>query len=491
MGKLEDLDVLQKLKDSGAITPDEFEKVKNKVLADDVVDSNNQIKEDVKEIDHKETVMDQVKEHDDITDTLDNKVDTNKNGTITIKFNHLVIGIIIAILCITLVMTIIFKLQKDNQNIISNSNEIDITSDNVEQVNETFVENDDIVEEKNLLEQIEAIDPNNEYPVCIGEYGDYTEYWILDSEGKKIRFSDIDGFKEAIEIYKERANNTSENLEKSDINNNKEDLNNSDADNSNRYKTEIELKYDLITNGMSYYEVYNILGKPNHKTNGTNKTCTWLKDEMIIMIRFFDNKVLVKTIDENKKNEYNLDPATTRLIDFGEGYPLEDYLEDLNEWGVKYKVVKEENLEYKHNVVTKIEPNGCYIDKNTVITFTVSDNTYDMNVVVDVLYLLKLAGISNETYIENYDYDLGRYVGTNVKLVLKINGETIYNGNIETLSILHSTPIGEIRGKSTDKYNIDVTIEGVEVKEKINYYTRCNVDYQTFEICESSEYGGG
>ena len=114
-----------------------------------------------------------------------------------------------------------------------------------------------------------------------------------------------------------------------------------------------------------------------------------------------------------------------------------------------------------------------------------------MNVVVDVLYLLKLAGISNETYIENYDYDLGRYVGTNVKLVLKINGETIYNGNIETLSILHSTPIGEIRGKSTDKYNIDVTIEGVEVKEKINYYTRCNVDYQTFEICESSEYGGG
>ena len=66
MGKLEDLDVLQKLKDSGAITPDEFEKVKNKVLADDVVDSNNQIKEDVKEIDHKETVMDQVKEHDDI-----------------------------------------------------------------------------------------------------------------------------------------------------------------------------------------------------------------------------------------------------------------------------------------------------------------------------------------------------------------------------------------------------------------------------------------
>ena len=51
MGKLEDLDVLQKLKDSGAITPDEFEKVKNKVLADDVVDSNNQIKEDVKEID--------------------------------------------------------------------------------------------------------------------------------------------------------------------------------------------------------------------------------------------------------------------------------------------------------------------------------------------------------------------------------------------------------------------------------------------------------
>ena len=131
MGKLEDLDVLQKLKDSGAITPDEFEKVKNKVLADDVVDINNQIKEDVKTIDNKETIKYQVQEHDDIKDTLDNKVDTSKKGTITIKFNHLVTGIIIAILCITLAMIIIFNLQQDNQN-ISNSDKINTTNDDIE-----------------------------------------------------------------------------------------------------------------------------------------------------------------------------------------------------------------------------------------------------------------------------------------------------------------------------------------------------------------------
>lgn len=226
MGKLEDLDVLQKLKDSGAITPDEFEKVKNKVLADDVVDINNQIKEDVKTIDNKETIKDQVQEHDDIKDTLDNKVDTSKKGTITIKFNHLVTEIIIAILCITLAMIIIFNLQQDNQN-ISNSDKINTTNDDIERENE----NDDIVEEKNLLEQIEAIDPNNEYPVCIGEYGDYTEYWILDSEGKKIHFSDVEGFKNAIEIYKERANNTSKSNGNSNLNDNGYNTTNNNKEN--------------------------------------------------------------------------------------------------------------------------------------------------------------------------------------------------------------------------------------------------------------------
>ena len=57
--------------------------------------------------------------------------------------------------------------------------------------------------EPTLLEQIETIDPKNEYPVY---YNDYKEYWILDKEDKKIYFNDVESFKNAIEIYKEREN---------------------------------------------------------------------------------------------------------------------------------------------------------------------------------------------------------------------------------------------------------------------------------------------
>lgn len=134
MGKLEDLEVLQGLKDSGAITPDEFEKVKNKILADDVevIDTNNQIKEDVKPIDNKEIVTNQVKEYVDIKDTLDNKVDTSKKGTITIKFNHLITAIVLGIVAIIFVVCININKEKDiispeqNSNIPSNNNKVEV-----------------------------------------------------------------------------------------------------------------------------------------------------------------------------------------------------------------------------------------------------------------------------------------------------------------------------------------------------------------------------
>lgn len=122
MNKLEELEKLQKLKECGAITIDEFEQEKKKILNfnENIVDTTNQIKEDV--LDHKEAVTNQVKKYDDIKDTLDNKVDTNKKGTIKIKFNHLIIGIIVAIIVISLIIVLIFKLQQDNQD-ISNNNE--------------------------------------------------------------------------------------------------------------------------------------------------------------------------------------------------------------------------------------------------------------------------------------------------------------------------------------------------------------------------------
>lgn len=78
MEKLDELERLQRLRESGAITADEFEKVKNKILADDVeaVD-NKQIKEDV--VAHKETVTAKVKEHYNVENITNNKI-CNKCG---------------------------------------------------------------------------------------------------------------------------------------------------------------------------------------------------------------------------------------------------------------------------------------------------------------------------------------------------------------------------------------------------------------------------
>ena len=69
MGKLDDLERLHKLKESGAITTDEFEQEKKKILSsnEEVIEDTNQIKEDVKSIDKKGIVTDQVKIVEDIT----------------------------------------------------------------------------------------------------------------------------------------------------------------------------------------------------------------------------------------------------------------------------------------------------------------------------------------------------------------------------------------------------------------------------------------
>lgn len=141
MGKLDDLERLQKLKESGAITTDEFEKVKNKILADDVevIDTNNQIKEDVKPIDNKEIVTNQINrtcnkcgnellEDEKFCGKCGNKVNTNNKNVIKIKFNHLIIGFIAVILIIILSTTLTNKgnttdLNKDNINIETENKE--------------------------------------------------------------------------------------------------------------------------------------------------------------------------------------------------------------------------------------------------------------------------------------------------------------------------------------------------------------------------------
>lgn len=145
------------------------------------------------------------------------------------KIPIIIIAVWIVIIGVIIGIKAINSKKQDNQN-TSTNNEIvaeNTTNNDIEQENETVIEDDDTDEEKSLLEQIELIDPNNEYPVCYNEYG---EFWILDGEGKKIYFNDIEGFENAVEIYKERINNTFENSESFDTNNN---ANNDTSDKEN------------------------------------------------------------------------------------------------------------------------------------------------------------------------------------------------------------------------------------------------------------------
>lgn len=71
MGKLDDLEVLQKLRESGAITADEFEKVKKKILAEniEIIDSDNK-----NEIDEEQKIISDSIEKQETTTIVTNKV---------------------------------------------------------------------------------------------------------------------------------------------------------------------------------------------------------------------------------------------------------------------------------------------------------------------------------------------------------------------------------------------------------------------------------
>ena len=157
----------------------------------------------------------------------------------------------------------------------------------------------------NLLEQIELIDPNNEYPVCIGEYGDYTEYWILDSEGNKIRFSDIEGFKNAIEIYKERANNTSDNNDNSN-NSNSEDKQISNSNNQNT-KNNLNSNFD---NDEEEYEDTTITFSYNELKNKTEEE----------LVKLFKEKGLVPKVNKETREVPYVDERADTTVITNSGY---------------------------------------------------------------------------------------------------------------------------------------------------------------------------
>lgn len=262
----------------------------------------------------------------------------------------------------------------------------------------------------------------------------------------------------------------------------------------------------VINDNVSYDTTENFIDEIKSKyPNESEEICTngaeyWLLDTAGKKIYFYDlesfEKALGNTsINETSKNTTNnntnnqnsnktqneneLEPYTRHLIAFEEGFAIENYTETLDNWGIKYKVNKVQDLNFDDNVVTKIEPNNCYIDKNTIVTFSVSDNTYDMSVVVDTQYLVGLANIT------------GKYSGDKIQLTLKINGQIIFNGTTDVLGMVHSLSLGNISGKSTGTYNVEATVDGVTITKKINYNIRCNSYTQRFEIYAGGDIGGG
>lgn len=189
----------------------------------------------------------------------------------------------------------------------------------------------------------------------------------------------------------------------------------------------------------------------------------------------------------NKSNNSSVDTTITEnetekvYYSKSEGFDINEYLEDFKTNGLKYKITKVEDYDYKSNTVIEITPNYKYVEKGSTIEFKVADNTYTMNIIVDTGYLLDLADI---------DFTVDH--GNTVQLTLKINDKVYFDGITELNSMSVAKAIGSITGKDTVEYKVEATIEGVKIQKEINYVIRCyDKNYSTFEIYAGGDYGGG
>ena len=161
---------------------------------------------------------------------------------------------------------------------------------------------------------------------------------------------------------------------------------------------------------------------------------------------------------------------TVRVPNFSLGYELKHYTEDLDSLGIKYKIVKEQNLDYKDNTVAKVEHNGENIEKGTTITITVADNKYDMNINVNTEYLVSKAGLSESSSLKE------------VSLVLKINEEVVFNGTTPVENSMYEKSFGIYKGKPNN-LNIEATIQGKTITLVRNVDYMCTDNYDNkYEI---------
>ncbi|MBR2588668.1 MAG: zinc ribbon domain-containing protein [Bacilli bacterium] len=431
-------------------------------------------------------VIAEVDEKNIENEKLDNK---NGNGLNRLKRKNVFICLIVVVIICLVVVTSIISL--NHKNIDSNQQTImDSNTSEKEFKDPVTAELEETVQDQTEQGQLSGEDLleiiYSKYPELKSKEGyictDGEQYWILDKSGKKVYFDDLESFESALVMSytSDPSANYSQNIDNENNSSGKLTIQDNESTKSTDYS-----KGDTspdIREGMTYSEVIALLGKPQ-STSSTQytKNCVWIIGNDVLVVNFQGDRVFLVEYGKNATKEENkLDPETTHFIRYSTGFKLTDYTTQLDEWGIKYKVNKVQNLNYDDNVVIDIEPNFCNIDKNTVVTFTVSDNTYDMSVVVDTQYLLNLANNKN-----NYEY------GDEIQLTLKINGKLIFSGKTEVQDINQSLILGNIQGKTTDTYNVEATIDGVTINQKINYNIRCNKDSQRFEIYKGGNIGAG
>lgn len=417
------------------------------------------------------------------TSIINNEKKSDKQ-TISISLNRLVIIIIISLVLMVLLTFIILN-HKKNISLNNNTNTINNETKMEEKIIDTSNE-----ENTNLLDKIKAKYPTESENICT----DGDSYWLLSADGDKVYFTDLESFEMAMEA--------SFNIEhEQGIIENKTETNSKWLSDNEYYNNALEyLKKErnfIFSTTMPglYHEtktslinvdkneqtqtVIVTIGLLNILSSSGGYSSSSYEFEIQLDINGDAQKILNSTDDNT--NTSKLDPKTKRMISFVEGFPVEDYIEDLKEWGIPYKVVKKEttDTDYENNTVINIEPNNCMVDKSTVVTLTVSDTIYNINVYADTQYLFNLSGANNQT---DNSIDKDEDEIKTINLLLKINGNIVFNGQTELVDNINGKYLGTIKGKPNDNYNIEAVVNGIKIDKKIKYDVICNNYIQQFIV---------
>ncbi len=199
MSYIEDLEKLQKLKENGTITEKEFEKEKYKILNNVNInnDTNSPKTEGIYVVSLLLSIITFLISGIPILGLIISIISlviviiskkklkqiNKKKGIVTAGLILSILALIIALIMTFIPLGIMFYNSQQSSDIVNS-----IVSAETES---------EIPSTESLLEQIyEKYPQYKDRELFI--YGDETEYWLLDEDGKKIRFNDLEGFEKAL-----------------------------------------------------------------------------------------------------------------------------------------------------------------------------------------------------------------------------------------------------------------------------------------------------